>query len=81
MEKSSKMLAAGITVYQRIGELIKKIVGYQGSIVRDRSKPDGTPRKLMDVSKLKAQGWQTKVPLIQGMEMECQRQFLKIPVE
>jgi len=51
-----------------LAELIKEIVGFNGSIEYDRSKPDGTPRKLLDVSKLKALGWQPKVSLREGIE-------------
>jgi GDP-L-fucose synthase len=48
--------------------LVKKIVGYTGNIVLDASRPDGTPRKLMDVSKLHALGWQHTISLEQGIE-------------
>ncbi len=41
-----------------LAELIARITGYSGSIQKDISKPDGTPRKLMDVSKMKSMGWQ-----------------------
>ncbi|MCY9849368.1 GDP-L-fucose synthase [Pectobacterium jejuense] len=44
-----------------------KVVGYQGQVVFDASKPDGTPRKLMDVSRLKKLGWQYKVELEEGL--------------
>jgi GDP-L-fucose synthase len=47
--------------------LIKNIVGYEGKIVHDLSKPDGTPRKLMDVSKLHAAGWKAKIGLEEGI--------------
>lgn len=47
--------------------LIRDIVGYRGKIVQDLSKPDGTPRKLMDVGKLKAAGWQAKIGLEEGI--------------
>jgi GDP-L-fucose synthase len=47
--------------------LIRDTVGYQGNIIQDLSKPDGTPRKLMDVSKLKAAGWQAKIGLEEGI--------------
>lgn len=47
--------------------LIGNIVGYQGNIIHDLSKPDGTPRKLMDVSKLNAAGWQAKIGLEEGI--------------
>lgn len=49
--------------------LIKKIVGYEGEIKHDTSKPDGTPRKLMDVSKLNALGWKATIPLEEGIRM------------
>jgi GDP-L-fucose synthase len=55
-----------------IGELaamIRDVVGYEGEIVHDTSKPDGTPRKLMDVSKLHALGWKHHIDLRQGLEM------------
>lgn len=47
--------------------LIKKVVGHQGNIVWDSSKPDGTPRKLMDVSKMTNQGWKAKIKLEDGI--------------
>lgn len=47
--------------------LIKKITGYKGELVYDRSKPDGTPRKLMDVSKLHALGWKASIDLEEGI--------------
>jgi len=49
--------------------MIKEVVGYEGAIVYDASKPDGTPRKLMDVSKLSTLGWNYSIPLKQGLEM------------
>lgn len=48
--------------------LIKDIVGYTGEIVHDLSKPDGTPRKLMDVSYLHSLGWKHKIELPQGIK-------------
>ncbi len=47
--------------------LVKKITGYGGNLLFDRSKPDGTPRKLMDNSKLTALGWKPKVHLEEGI--------------
>jgi GDP-L-fucose synthase len=47
--------------------LIRDIVGIQAEIVFDVSKPDGTPRKLMDSSKLRALGWTSKIPLAKGL--------------
>ncbi len=53
---------------KELAELIKEITGFEGSIVFDTSKPDGTPRKLMDVSKLNALGWKATIPLQEGIK-------------
>ncbi len=50
-----------------LAKLIANIVGYKGEIRKDISKPDGTPRKLMDVSKIKAMGWTAKIQLEEGI--------------
>ncbi len=52
-----------------LAQKIKTIVGYKGALVQDTSKPDGTPRKLMDVSKLRQAGWSSKIGLDQGLQM------------
>lgn len=52
-----------------LAELIKKTVSYNGNIEFDTSKPDGTPRKLMDVSKLHATGWRHKINLEEGLQL------------
>lgn len=49
--------------------LIKEIIGFEGEIVFDSSKPDGTPRKLMDVSKLSALGWKYQTALADGIRL------------
>ena len=49
--------------------LIKEIVGFEGELIFDSSKPDGTPRKLMDVSKLHSRGWKHTVELPEGIKM------------
>lgn len=49
--------------------LIKKVAGYEGELVFDTSKPDGTPRKLMDVSYLHSLGWKHKIELEQGIKL------------
>lgn len=59
-----------------LAELIKEVVGYQGKISFDTSKPDGTPRKLMDVSKLHALGWKHKINLREGIKL-AYADFLK----
>lgn len=51
-----------------LAELIKEVVGFQGEIVWDSSKPDGTPRKLLDVSRLEGQGWKYKMELKDGVK-------------
>lgn len=48
--------------------LIREIVGYEGELAFDPSKPDGTPRKLMDVSRLNAAGWRAQIGLREGIE-------------
>ncbi len=64
---------------RELAELVKATVGYQGEIVLDTSKPDGTPRKLMDVSRLKALGWVPSTSLGDGMA-EAYRSFMGIGV-
>ena len=51
-----------------LAELLRGISGYQGRIVYDASKPDGTPRKLLDVSRIHALGWRHKIGLREGLE-------------
>lgn len=51
-----------------LAELIREIVGYQGELVFDATKPDGTPRKLLDVSKMEALGWKAQIGLREGIE-------------
>jgi GDP-L-fucose synthase len=50
-----------------LAQLVKDVVGFSGEIVYDASKPDGTPRKLLDVSKLNALGWKAKIELRDGV--------------
>lgn len=56
--------------------LIKRIVGYEGELKFDTTKPDGTPRKLMDVTKLHSLGWKHKIELAEGIELAYE-DFLK----
>jgi GDP-L-fucose synthase len=53
---------------KELAELIRTVIGYTGSITWDSSKPDGTPRKLLDVSKLHKLGWHHKYPLSEGLQ-------------
>jgi GDP-L-fucose synthase len=52
--------------------LIKDIIGYKGEINFDTSRPDGTPRKLMDVTKLHSKGWKHTVELPEGIKLAYQ---------
>ncbi|WP_290868600.1 GDP-L-fucose synthase [Aquabacterium sp.] len=53
---------------RELAETVKEVVGFQGTLSFDASKPDGTPRKLMDVSRLHALGWQARTGLKAGIE-------------
>eukprot|EP00245_Coleochaete_scutata_P010117 TRINITY_DN3493_c0_g2_i1.p1 TRINITY_DN3493_c0_g2~~TRINITY_DN3493_c0_g2_i1.p1 ORF type:complete len:313 (-),score=64.69 TRINITY_DN3493_c0_g2_i1:363-1301(-) len=53
---------------KELAELVKEVVGFEGELVWDSTKPDGTPRKLMDNSKLAGIGWEAKIPLKEGLE-------------
>jgi len=52
-----------------LAELVKKVVGYMGKVRYDATKPDGTPRKLLDVSKLEGLGWHYKTELEEGIQL------------
>lgn len=54
---------------EELGEKIKEVVGFKGKIVYDSSKPDGTPRKLLDSSKLFSMGWKPKVDIMEGLKL------------
>lgn len=54
---------------KELAETIQKITGHQGEIIWDSSKPDGTPRKLMDISKMHDLGWKHKVDLEEGIQL------------
>lgn len=53
----------------KLAELVKEVVGYEGKIVLDPSKPDGTPRKLLDIGKLKNLGWSYQTELEEGIRL------------
>ncbi len=61
---------------KELAELIKDTTGYNGNLVFDTTKPDGTPRKLLDVSKINALGWRYKTTLKEGMKI-AYNDFLK----
>ena len=53
---------------RELAMLIRKVVGFEGELVFDETKPDGTPQKLLDVGRLRSLGWEPKIPLEQGVE-------------
>jgi len=59
-----------------LAALVCEVVGFEGEVVWDRSRPDGTPRKLLDVSRLAALGWRARTPLREGVE-RAYRAFLE----
>ncbi len=70
-------LGTGVDVTIReLAEIVKEVVGYQGILEFDTSKPDGTMRKLLDVTRARALGWQAKVSLKEGLE-KTYRWFLE----
>ncbi|WP_439474431.1 GDP-L-fucose synthase family protein [Algoriphagus formosus] len=72
---------------KELAELIQKIVGHTGEIIWDSSKPDGTPRKLMDVSKMTDAGWKAKTSLEEGIRrtyawfLEHQGEFKEVKIK
>jgi GDP-L-fucose synthase len=60
---------------RELAQLVAKVVGYDGELRFDSSKPDGTPRKLLDTSRLSSLGWRPTVGLSEGLEM-AYRDFL-----
>jgi GDP-L-fucose synthase len=53
---------------RELAELLREVVGFPGELRFDASKPDGPPRKLLDVSRLRALGWSARIPLRRGIE-------------
>lgn len=66
-----------VTIHE-LAELVKEATGYEGDIVLDRSKPDGTPRKLMDSSRMAALGWKPRISLREGLK-DAYADFLANP--
>lgn len=64
---------------KELTELVAKVIGYDGEILWDTSKPDGTPRKLLDVSKLESLGWKYKTELEDGIRLSYE-DFLNNPM-
>lgn len=64
---------------KELAEMVKQVVGYTGEIIFDRSRPDGTPRKLMDVSLLQGMGWCARTSLPEGLA-SAYAEFARIPI-
>ncbi len=52
---------------KELAETVRDVVGFEGNLAFDSSKPDGTPRKLLDVSRVNRLGWEAEVPLREGI--------------
>ena len=62
-------IGTGVDVTIReLAETIKRVVGYEGELKFDASKPNGTPRKLLDVSKINSLGWRANISLTDGLQ-------------
>ena len=71
LESSSRLFNVGFGSDLRIhelAELIQSIVGFEGEVIWDLSKPDGSPRKLLDVSLLRSLGWEASTALSTGVK-------------
>lgn len=77
-EKQFLNLGSGVDLsIKELAETVARVIGYGGKLSFDHTKPDGTPRKLMDISKISALGWSPKISLEQGIAM-AYKDFLKI---
>lgn len=66
-----------LTIHE-LAILVNKVVGFKGDLVFDREKPDGTPRKILDVSKIHALGWKNKIDLEEGLELTYKDYLSKV---
>jgi GDP-L-fucose synthase len=62
-------------------EVVQKVLGHQGPIRWDRSKPDGTPRKLLDVSKINSLGWKYSIELEEGIKLTYESYLKEVKKE
>lgn len=70
LEDPPNLMNAGTGVDHSIAEIaamVREVVGFEGELVYDTSKPDGTPRKLMDVSRMRDAGWSSRISLEEGV--------------
>lgn len=81
-DKGFVNIGTGVDVtISELADIIKATVGYTGDLVYDASKPDGTPRKLMDVSRIHNLGWKHSIDLKQGIESVYQSYCNQLPQE
>jgi GDP-L-fucose synthase len=59
-----------VTIRELAG-IVREVTGFRGELLFDPSKPDGTPRKLLDVSRMRALGWEARIPLAEGLAATC----------
>ena len=81
---STEIINIGVGEYisiRELAELVRDIVGYESGIIHGTTEPDGTPRKLLDVSKLGGLGWRAKMPLREGIEHTYRWFANTLPVE
>ncbi len=64
--------AARIAPFANLRRLICDVVGFEGELTFDATKPDGTPRKLLDVARITALGWRPRIPLREGIAQTYQ---------
>ena len=62
-----------------LAQLVAQTTGFAGDILTDPSQPDGTPRKLLDITKIKATGWQPSIPLRDGLATAYQDFLTRLP--
>jgi GDP-L-fucose synthase len=80
--ESSEIINVGVgkdVSIRELADIIREVVGYEGEIVFDTSKPDGTPRKLLDVSRLAEQGWSARIQLREGIERTYDWYLSQVP--
>ena len=76
MEESLYNVGSEVEIsIKKLAQLIQKITEHEGEIIWDQNKPDGTPRKLMDSSKLHRLGWNSRINLDYGVEKVYKSQF------
>jgi GDP-L-fucose synthase len=73
-------MGSDLTILE-LSKLVARIIGYEGDIQRDLSKPDGTPRKLMDVSKINGMGWKARISLEDGIRMVYEEYRKRLTVD